>query len=92
MPGKTTSNFWYVYILRSQKDGLHYVGFTSDLKIRMQEHQAGKVTSTAYRRPLVLEYYEACLNEGDARAREKYLKSTPGRRFLAQRLKRHRRP
>lgn len=91
MPGKTTSIFWYTYVLRSQKDGLCYVGFTGDLKNRFQEHQNGRVTSTKYRRPFILEYYEACLDEGDARAREKYFKSTAGRRFLAKRLMRYRR-
>ncbi|NQV90484.1 GIY-YIG nuclease family protein [Candidatus Uhrbacteria bacterium] len=91
MPGKTTLTFWYMYVLKSQKDGLRYVGFTGDLKKRFQEHQDGRVISTKYRRLFNLEYYEACLDEGDARAREKYFKSTAGRRFLAKRLVRFRR-
>jgi len=33
-------------------------------------------------------YYEACLNEQDARQREKYLKSGMGKRYLKNRLKR----
>jgi len=38
--------------------------------------------------PLELIYYEACINEEDARAREKYLKSGMGKRYLKNRLKR----
>ena len=33
-------------------------------------------------------YYEACLNEQDARSREIYLKSGTGKRYLKNRLKR----
>lgn len=35
----------------------------------------------------MLIYYEACLNEQDARYREKYLKSGLGKRYLKNRLK-----
>lgn len=55
----------------------------------MKEHNAGRVTSTYHRRPLNLIYFEACLSEEDARRREKYLKHSEGRKFLAKRLKYH---
>jgi putative endonuclease len=32
-------------------------------------------------------YYEACLNEEDAKRREKYLKTSQGRRMLKIRIK-----
>lgn len=80
--------FFYTYVLYSQKDKERYIGFTADLKRRMEEHESGLNGSTEYRRPLALIYYEACLNEQDARQREKYLKTTAGRRFLAKRLRR----
>jgi putative endonuclease len=51
------------------------------------EHNRGKVFSTQYRFPFELIYYEACLNEQDSRAREKYLKSGPGKRYIKNRLK-----
>lgn len=87
MPGTTTSKFWYVYVLMSQKDHKKYVGFTHDLKRRWAEHLNKKVFSTSYRHPLQLIYFEAGLSEVDARRREGYLKTTGGRRFLAKRLK-----
>ena len=81
------NNFYYTYVLLSQKDGKCYTGFTTDLKRRFEEHYIGKVKSTKDRRPLVLIYYEACLTQEDATHREKYLKSFHGKMFLHNRLK-----
>ena len=69
------------------KDGKQYIGYTIDLRKRMEQHQQGKSFATAPRRPFVLTYYEACRSLADARRREQYLKGTGGRRFLAKRLK-----
>ncbi len=79
--------FYYVYILLSEKDHQRYIGFTSDLRKRIKEHGKGLVFSTKYRRPLNLIYYEACLDENDARRREKYLKGQWGYKFINKRLK-----
>jgi len=79
---------YYVYIIQSKKDKQFYTGFTGDLQNRIQEHNAGGVPSTRERCPFELIYYEACLNEQDALAREKYLKSGMGKRYLRNRLKR----
>ncbi len=78
---------FYVYILRSLKDNQFYVGYTKDLKKRYDEHAKGLVDSTKNRRPLKLVYYEACLNQQDATAREKYLKTAWGKRYIKNRLK-----
>ena len=78
---------YYVYLLKSEKDGKFYTGSTDDLKRRMTEHEAGYVKSTVRRKPFKLIYYEACLNEGDARRREKYLKSGAGKKYLRNRLR-----
>ena len=67
---------FYVYILISKKDNGFYIGCTKDLKIRIREHNTGHVKSTKNRLPMELIYYEACLNQGDAFYREKYLKTT----------------
>ena len=79
----------YVYTLLSDKDGHLYTGSTNDLKRRLKEHDAGSVSSTRSRRPLTLIYYEACINQEDARQREKYLKSGMGKRYLRNRLKKY---
>ena len=79
--------FFYLYILQSQKDKNFYTGTTSDLKKRVKEHNSGKNISTAPRRPLRLIFYEAYLNKKDAEAREKYLKTSMGKRVLKKQLK-----
>jgi len=79
---------FYTYILLSKKDGNWYTGSANDLRKRFKEHSDGRVLSTRRRGPFDLIYYEACLNEQDARQREKYLKSGPGKRYLHNRLKR----
>lgn len=81
--------FFYTYVLLSDKDNNYYIGYTNNLKRRLEEHNKGENYSTRLRVPLQLIYFEACLNEKDAIQREKYLKSTIGRRFLKKRLRRY---
>lgn len=78
---------FYVYILRSKKDNQFYTGYTSDLDKRIHEHNKGAVPSTKIRVPLELVYFEACLNQQDATHREKYLKTSWGKRYIKVRLK-----
>ena len=73
---------YYTYVLQSKKDNKFYTGYTNDLKERMQFHNLGKVSSTKNRLPIELIYYEACMNQQDATHREKYLKSSWGKRFI----------
>lgn len=65
---------YYVYVLKSKKDGNAYIGSTNDLGRRFEERTLGKVTSTKPRRPLELVYYEAYKSEKGARLRESRLK------------------
>jgi len=78
---------FYVYVLQSKKDEELYIGYTTDLKRRIVEHNEGLNLSTKRYRPWKIIYYEACLNNNDARRREDYLKTTQGRRLLKIRLK-----
>ncbi|MFH1366037.1 MAG: GIY-YIG nuclease family protein [Patescibacteria group bacterium] len=65
---------YYVYVLKSLKDEKLYIGSTNDLKRRLSEHNNGLNRSTKARRPFEIRYYEACINERDARIREYNLK------------------
>ena len=65
---------FYVYVLLSQVDSQWYIGSTNDLKRRLIEHNKSKSYSTKLRAPFKLVYYEAYLEETDARHREKNLK------------------
>jgi len=68
----------YLYILKSLKDGNHYVGITSNLNERLKYHNSGRVRSTKNRIPFVMIYNEEYNTIGEARVREKYLKSYKG--------------
>ena len=80
-------NMYYVYILYSKKDGQLYTGCTPNLRSRIKKHFNGFVTSTKYRLPLQLIYYEAYQSDTDARKREIYLKGGKGKKELKRHLK-----
>jgi putative endonuclease len=65
---------YYIYLLKSIQNNQVYIGFTGDLKQRFKDHNSGFVKSTKPFRPWKLIYYEAYLNEKDARERERQLK------------------
>lgn len=80
-------DFYYTYILLSEKVGKKYTGYTSNLPLRFEAHQKGQVSSTRHRRSLKLIYFEACLSQADALKGEKYLKTHYGKMYLGNRLK-----
>ena len=87
MIGRILPKFmFYVYILLLNNKQF-YTGFTADLKRRISEHENGSVKFTSRRLPIKLIHYEAYLMKKDAKRREKYLKTTEGKRFLKQQLK-----
>lgn len=77
---------FYVYVLKSEKDGMLYTGYSCNLKQRFAEHNLGKVKVTEHRRPFELIYYEAYLHQQDATTREKYLKTQWGGNYLKRTL------
>lgn len=82
------NKIWYIYLLQNNKDHRWYTGCTDDLRKRFKEHNEGLVPSTKGRGPFKIIYYEACANKNEAFAREKYLKSGMGKRYLKNRLRR----
>ncbi|MFV0566624.1 MAG: GIY-YIG nuclease family protein [Flavobacteriaceae bacterium] len=63
----------YVYILECS-DGSYYTGSTTDLELRLAQHQAGKgANHTKKRLPVKLVYYEEFLRIDDAFYREKQI-------------------
>ena len=71
-----------VYVLHSLKDAKLYIGYTKNLRQRLSDHFQGNSKSTRLRRPLKLIYCEYFLNKQDAMRREKYFKTTVGKRTL----------
>ena len=77
---------FYVYVLKSVKDGNLYTGYTSDLEKRLFEHNSGLSKATKGRSPFELVYKEEYDNRSDAMKREKFLKTGKGRDFLKTRV------
>ena len=55
---------------------------TEDLNDRLRRHNNGYVKSTKKFTPFELIHTEDCIDGKQARVREKFLKSTSGKRFL----------
>ena len=79
-------DMYYVYVLQSVRDKEFYTGFTENLKKRIKEHNNKEEPSTKSRIPFDLIYAEGCISKKDAIAREKYLKTGKGKRYLKYRL------
>ncbi len=67
----------YVYLMRSLKDGKFYLGWTTDLKRRLDAHNMGLNQSTKSRRPFELIYYETYTTSEKAKSHERQLKQNP---------------
>ena len=77
----------YVYLLRSRPYSAQtYIGYTVDLKTRLQTHNAGGSIHTRRHLPWKLEGYLAFTDKYRALEFERYLKSHSGQVFAAKRL------
>lgn len=79
--------FYYVYFLESLKNKEFYIGFTGNLRKRLNYHNNGLNVSTKKYMPWKLVFYEAYLSKKDAMRKEKYLKTNQGSRLLKRILK-----
>mgnify|MGYP001607340260 CR=1 FL=1 len=77
---------FYVYILKSLKDGKLYIGFTSNLEKRIAKHNSGASKSTRNRLPLQLIYHEKHDTKREALIRERKIKSYKGGEALKELL------
>ncbi len=73
---------YHVYILKSLKSGIHYVGMAKDVSQRLKEHNGGKSKFTKGHMPRKLIYSEGPFETKTARQKEKYYKTTSGKEFL----------
>jgi len=67
-------SMFYIYIIKSLKNGSLYIGYNDDLRKRIAEHNSGKSSYTKKYMPWQLVYYEAYLSKTDAIIRERRLK------------------
>ena len=75
---------YYVYVLRSLKDGRLYKGLTQNVEKRLKQHNQGENRSTKGFTPWELVLTKSFDSREKARDYEKYLKSGFGREFLKE--------
>ena len=75
---------YIVYAIQSEKDGIIYVGFSSNAVKRLAQHNSGKTKSNI---PWRLIYQEEVEGRENARKREIFLKSGVGKEFLKSNFK-----
>lgn len=80
------AKYYYVYILETEDGEHHYVGFTEDLRKRIDDHLSGRSPHTSKYGPWRLKTYVAFSDHSAAIAFEKYLKSGSGRAFAKKRF------
>jgi putative endonuclease len=82
-----SNDMHYVYIIQSESHPEErYVGYSADLKTRLNYHNNGKSPHTSKYLPWRLLFYSAFQNKQTALSFEAYLKSHSGKAFTAKRL------
>ena len=77
---------YYIYVLKCKNDDL-YIGYTTNLRLKLKSHTIGKVKATKSKLPVSLIYYESYLDKHDAAAREKQLKMHKPKEDLKKQIK-----
>ena len=75
---------YWVYVLRSEKNGSLYKGITANIELRVKQHNDGQNYSTKLKGPWQLIYAEEAENRKDARNLEKFLKSGYSREIIKE--------
>lgn len=76
---------FYTYIL-SLSNGKYYIGYSTNLRQRLREHEKGRVRATSKFLPVKLVYYSSFVKKCLATDFEKYLKSSSGFAFRNKHL------
>lgn len=77
---------YFVYVLFSEVHDRHYVGLTSNINLRLKQHNLGLNSSTKAFVPWFVVHSEIFNSRTIAREREKYLKSAAGRRWRKENI------
>jgi len=77
---------FFVYALRCDNESI-YIGQTQDLQKRWQEHVTGQAADwTSQHKPVLIVHNEECSSRQEAVAREKWLKTGFGRKWLRREI------
>ena len=77
---------FYAYVIKSVNHDYFYKGHCEDLNLRIKQHNLGMTKSIIAFLPFELVYFEEFETRGEAVKREKYFKSSAGRRFLKAKI------
>ena len=75
---------FYVYVLKSERDGKLYIGHTANIEERLRQHNSGEALSTRHRNPFVLLHSASFGTRAEARWQERKWKTAWGHRQLAK--------
>ena len=75
---------YITYILYSPGYDRYYIGQTNNIKIRLEQHNEGRLSWTKPYRPWILAYQEEFRTRSEAMRREKYLKSLKNKERIKQ--------
>ena len=78
---------FYTYILKSDYSNHYYIGSSSNLSVRLSEHNLGRVKSTKKYLPWKIIYYETFNTKPEAIKRELKIKSYKGGNAFKQLIK-----
>jgi putative endonuclease len=77
---------YYAYVIKSIDHDYLYKGHCQDIGKRIEQHNSGMTESIRPYIPFVLVYKEAFVTEHEAIKREKYFKTSAGRRYLKKQI------
>lgn len=73
---------YYTYVIKSVSHDFYYKGHCENLELRLKQHNSGMTESNRHYAPFQIVYFEEFPTREQAIKREKYFKSSAGRRFL----------
>ena len=74
---------YQVYILKNPK-GTFYIGYTSNVEIRLAWHNSGKSKFTKNKGPWIVVFSKSFIDKSEAIKYEKYLKSLKNKKYIKQ--------
>ena len=78
---------YFIYIIQSYVDSSFYIGYTSYLDRRIQQHNKGLSKYTSTKKPWKLVYSEEFITKTEAIKKEKFLKNQKSRYFYNKLIK-----
>ncbi|MEL7146462.1 MAG: GIY-YIG nuclease family protein [Bacteroidota bacterium] len=73
---------YYVYILKSKKDGSYYIGYSANLNSRLEKHNSATTGYTSTKQPWELVYQESYDTKNEALQRELAIKRKKSRGYI----------